>query len=95
MSGVPLGADYSEVTDLNPEGHAGGDKGGDRNAVRPLTEAPHPSPSAPPDSDCDACSVHSCRRSNTQVGCTSTLKAHQARTLLVGNTLFMMEPVEA
>lgn len=44
MSGVPLGADYNEVTDLNPEGHTGGDKGGDRNAVRPLTEAPHPLP---------------------------------------------------
>lgn len=33
--------------------------------------------------------------SNTQVGCTATLKAHQAHTLLVGNTLFMTEPAEA
>lgn len=42
MSGVPLGADYNEVTDLNPEGHIGGAEGHDRNAVKPLTEAPHP-----------------------------------------------------
>lgn len=57
--------------------------------ARPPT--PLASPSAPPDGDCEACWSHSCRRSNTQVGCTSTLKAHQAQTLLVGNTLFMTE----
>lgn len=71
-----------------------------RKTVMSLTHAPahthYPShPPAPPDGDCEACWSHSCRRSNTQVGCTSTLKAHQAQTLLVGNTLFMTEPVEA
>ena len=46
---------------------------------------------SPPETDCDACSSHSCTRSNTQVQCKATLKAHQAHTLLVGNTLFMTE----
>lgn len=56
---------------------------------------PLPNHPTPPESNCDACSSHSCRRSNTQVRCTATLKAHQAHTLLVGNTLFMTEPAEA
>lgn len=45
----------------------------------------------PPETDCDACSNHSCTRSNTQVQCKATLKAHRVHTLLVQNTLFMME----
>ncbi|TSK62659.1 hypothetical protein Baya_4787 [Bagarius yarrelli] len=38
-----------------------------------------------------ACRSRSCRRSNTQVECKATLKAHQALPALVGNTLFMTE----
>jgi len=45
----------------------------------------------PPETDCDACSNRSCTRSNTQVRCKATLKAHRVHTLLVQNTLFMME----
>lgn len=100
VSGPQRAARGAEVN--KPGGHQ--DKGRRQTlrckTVMSLTHAPaqahHPShPPAPPDGDCEACWSHSCRRSNTQVGCTSTLKAHQAQALLVGNTLFMTEPVEA
>lgn len=46
---------------------------------------------SPPETDWRACRSRSCRRSNTQVECKATLKAHQALPALVGNTLFMTE----
>lgn len=50
-----------------------------------------PSQGFSPETDCDACSAHSCTRSNTQVQRKATLKAHRVHTLLVQNTLFMTE----
>lgn len=50
-----------------------------------------PSQGFPPETHRDACSAHSCTRSNTQVRCKATLKAHRVHASLVQNTLFMTE----
>lgn len=42
-----------------------------------------PSQGFPPETDCNACSAHSCTRSNTQVQCKATLKARRAHAFLV------------